>query len=118
MISDHGSEFYASCRDEDDHTDYEFEEYLSENEIQQTLCAVVRAQSNGKIDPLFQTFEKHRCRFDSLEMFRESYKTNRPHKSLNNDELETPSEAFEGLLPTAADAAELTVADGGNYETK
>ena len=118
VITDHGSEFYATRRDENDNADHAFEQYLAENQIKHTLCAVGRPQSNGKIERFFQTYDKQRWRFDSLEKFVEYYNYQRPHQSLLYDELETPAEAFVRLLPTAEDAAELAVADGGEDATK
>ena len=48
--------------------------YLAENEIQQTLFSVGRPQSNGKLERFFQTYDKHRWRFDSLERFLEYFR--------------------------------------------
>ena len=114
VITDHGSEFYANTRDKNGEADHAFETYLTENEIQQTLCKIGRPQSNGKLERFFQTYEKHRWRFDSLEPFLEYYNDHRPHQSLRYDDLETPTEAFDRLLPTAEDAGQLAVADGGD----
>lgn len=69
IITDHGSEFYANRRDEEGNADHSFEQCLVENDIQHTLCAVGRPQSNGKIERSFQTYEKHRWWFDSLQEF-------------------------------------------------
>ena len=118
VITDHGAEFYANKRDDRGEADHAFERYLADHAIKQTLCAVGRPQSNGKIERFFQTYEKHRWRFDSLEEFLEYYNHHRPHQSLHYDELETPSEAFVRLLPTVDDAAALAVADGGDDATK
>ena len=73
VITDHGSEFYAPNRDEDGEADHPFEAYLDEHGIQQTLCAVGRPQSNGKIERFFQTYDKQRWRFSSLDEFLEFY---------------------------------------------
>ena len=118
VITDHGSEFYANTRDKNDEADHAFETYLTENEIQQTLCKIGRPQSNGKLERFFQTYETHRWRFDSLEPFLKYYNDHRPHQSLRYDDLETPSEAFDRLVPTAEDAAQLAPAEGGDDATK
>jgi transposase InsO family protein len=118
VITDHGSEFYATKRDQHGEADHAFETYLAENGIKQTLCKVGRPQSNGKIERFYQTYEKHRWRFESLEAFVEYYNEQRPHQSLRYDDLETPSEAFDRMLPTTEDAAQLAVADGGGDATK
>lgn len=118
VITDHGAEFYANKRDQHGEADHAFENYLTEHDIKHTLCTVGRPQSNGKIERFFQTYEKHRWRFDSLDSFVEYYNEQRPHQSLRYDDLETPSEAFERLLPTAQDTARLALADGGDDATK
>ena len=118
VITDHGAEFYANKRDEDGNAEHSFEQHLEEHDITHTLCKVGRPQSNGKIERFFQTYDKHRWRFDSLERFIEYYNDQRPHQSLRYDDLETPAEAFDRLLPTAADAAQLAATDGGEHATK
>ena len=118
VITDHGSEFYAPRRDADGEAAHAFEAYLDEHGIKQTLCAVGRPQTNGKIERFFQTYEKQRWRFPSLERFLDFYNKERPHMSLNWDELETPYEAFDRLLPTEDDAAALVVVNGGDHATK
>jgi transposase InsO family protein len=82
------------------------------------LCTVGRPQSNGKIERFFKTYDKHRWRFDSLEDSLEYYNHQRPHQSLRYDDLETPAGAFDRLLPTAEDAQDVAVADGGEHDTK
>ena len=118
VITDHGAEFYANTRDKHGEADHTFEQYLADHGIKHTLCAVGRPQSNGKIERFFQTYDKQRWRFESLDAFVDYYNYQRPHQSLLYDELETPAEAFVRLLPTAEDAAELAVADGGEHGTK
>jgi transposase InsO family protein len=118
VITDHGSEFYATKRDDRGEADHAFENYLAEHDIKQTLCKVGRPQSNGKIERFYQTYEKHRWRFDSLDTFVEYYNEQRPHRSLKYDDQETPAETFDRLLPTADDAAQVAVADGGGDATK
>jgi transposase InsO family protein len=61
VITDHGSEFVDPHQDERPCLDHTFERYLHENDIMHSLCTVGRPQSNGKIERLFQTYEKQRC---------------------------------------------------------
>lgn len=82
--------------------DHDFEGYLSDNDINHTLCKVGRPQSNGKIERFFQTYEKHRWRFGTLDKFLTFYNEERPHMSLDWDKLETPADAFNRLLPSPA----------------
>jgi putative transposase len=99
VITDHGSEFVNPHQDERPCLDHDFEGYLHEHDIKHSLCAVGRPQSNGKIERFFQTYEKQRWRFDSLQAFLDFYNKERPHMSLTWDELETPYEAYDRLRP-------------------
>ncbi len=103
VITDHGSEFINTHQDERPCLDHEFERYLDEHEITHTLCKVGRPQSNGKIERFFQTYDKHRWRFGTLDEFLTFYNEERPHMSLDWDELETPADAFDRLLPSPQD---------------
>jgi putative transposase len=102
VITDHGSEFINPRQEDRPWLDHEFERYLADNDIDHTLCKVGRPQSNGKIERFFQTYEKHRQRFGTLEEFLTFYNEERPHMSLDWDRLETPAEAFERLVPSPA----------------
>ena len=103
VITDHGSEFINTHHDDRPCLDHTFEQYLHENDIKHTLCTVGRPQSNGKIERFFQTYDKHRWRLGTLEEFLTFYNEERPHMSLTWDELETPAEAFDRLLPPLTD---------------
>lgn len=118
VVTDHGSEFYAPNRDDRGEASHAFEEYLDEHAIKHILCKIGRPQSNGKLEVFFQTYDKQRWRFAGLCEFLEYYNTERPHQSLKYDDLETPAEAYDRLLPNAEDAAVLAVADGGDHGTK
>ena len=48
---------------------------------------------------VFQTYEKQRWRFDSLQEFLDLYTNVRPHTSLDWDNLEAPYDPFNRLLP-------------------
>jgi putative transposase len=79
------------------------ERYHHENDIKHTLCKVGRPQSNGKIERFFQTYDKHRWRLGTVSEFLAFYNEERPHMSLDWDNLETPAEAFDRLLLPPAD---------------
>ena len=106
VITDHGSEFVNTHQDERPCLDHEFEQYLHDNDIKHTLCKVGRPQSNGKIERFFQTYDKHRWRFGTLDEFLTFYNKERPHMSLDWDNLETPAGAFDRLVPSPADDPE------------
>ena len=100
VITDHGSEFVNTRQDDRPDRDHAFEGYLHEHDIEHTLCKVGRPQSNGKLERFYQTYEKQRWRFETVEEFLHFYNEVRPHMSLLWDELETPAEAFDRLLPS------------------
>ena len=48
-------------------------------------------QSNGKVERFFQTYQRFRGKFESVEEFRDWYNKVRPHFSLD---LRTPEKVF------------------------
>ncbi len=94
VISDHGSEFYATRRDKAGNADHKFEKFCREQDIQQVLCRVKHPQTNGKIEKFFHIYDQRRWEFDSLDEFTQWYNCIRPHMSLDFDNLETPEQAF------------------------
>ena len=89
-ISDHGSEFISNFVD----ANSKFREYLKLNNIKQILCRIKHPQSNGKIEKWFDCYDRNREAFKTKEDFMYWYNNLKPHKALNFDKLETPSEAF------------------------
>ena len=89
-ISDHGSQFTSNFVDGNS----KFREFLDANGIKQILCRIKHPQSNGKVERWFETYDKHRFAFESIEEFTKWYNEKRPHRSLNFDILETPQMAF------------------------
>jgi transposase InsO family protein len=113
VITDHGSEFVNTHQDDRPDRDHAFEGYLHENDIEHTLCKVGRPQSNGKLERFYQTYEKQRWRFDSIQEFLHFYNEVRPHMSLLWDELETPAAAFDRLLPSPEQDFDGLLQNGG-----
>jgi transposase InsO family protein len=99
VITDHGSEFINTRQDERPCLDHAFESYLHETDIKHTMCKVGRPRSNGKIERFFLTYDKHRWRLGTLDEFLTFYNEERSHMSLDWDNLETPAEDFDRLLP-------------------
>ena len=89
-ISDHGSTFTSNFVD----AKSRFRNYLKSNGIKPILCRIRHPRSNGKVERWFQTYDNHRKAFKTKEEFIYWYNDLRPHRALNFDELETPSEAF------------------------
>jgi len=89
-ISDHGSTFTSNFVD----AKSRFRDYLKSKGIKPILCRIRHPRSNGKVERLFQTYDNHRRAFRTKEEFMYWYNDLKPHRALNFDELETPSQAF------------------------
>jgi len=89
-ISDHGSTFTSNFID----AYSRFKEYLKSKGIKSILTRIKHPQSNGKIEKWFECYDRNREAFETIEEFMYWYNDLKPHKSLNFDELETPSQAF------------------------
>jgi len=89
-ISDHGSTFTSNFVD----AKSRFREYLVSKKIKPILCRIRHPRSNGKVERWFQTYDRHRKAFGTKEEFIYWYNDLKPHRALNFDKLETPSEAF------------------------
>ena len=89
-ISDHGSTFTSNFID----ANSRFRDYLKSKVIKPILCKVKHPQSNGKIEKWFQAYDKHRRAYKTIKEFLFWYNNLKPHKALNFDILETPSQAF------------------------
>ena len=89
-ISDHGSTFTSNFED----AKSRFREYLLSRGIKPILCRIRHPRSNGKIEKWFQVYDRHRKAYKTAEDFLFWYNDLKPHKALNFDELETPSQAF------------------------
>ena len=89
-ISDHGSTFISNFAGGYSR----FREYLKSNGIKQILCRIKHPQSNGKMEKWFDCYDRNREAFETKEEFMYWYNDLKPHRALNFDELETPSQAF------------------------
>ena len=90
MISDHGVQFTSN-----NGGDSRFGDWLDAHSIKHILCRIKHPQSNGKIEKWFNLYENHPDNFPTLNKFMSWYNDIRPHRSLDWDILETPSQAFE-----------------------
>jgi putative transposase len=88
-ISDRGAQFMNNMNGYS-----RFQEFLAKQGIQHIKTRVKHPQSNGKIEKWFGCYDRHRKAFETREKFLHWYNDLRPHRSLNFDELETPSQAF------------------------
>ena len=94
-ISDHGSTFTSNFTD----AKSRFRDYLKLRGIKPILCRIRHPRSNGKVEKWFQAYDRHRGAYKTAEAFLFWYNDLKPHKALNFDKLETPSQAFIRKLP-------------------
>ncbi|AIY89303.1 IS481 family transposase [Geoglobus acetivorans] len=94
ILTDRGTQFYASAGEKKAKGVSKFEKFLAENEIKHIVGRVNHPQTNGKIERFYGTLEAKIKYFDTVDEFMEWYNHKRPHMSLNLDELETPYKAF------------------------
>ena len=89
-ISDNHSTFTSHLIDGNSR----FKNYLKSRGTKPILCRVKHPQSNGKIEKWFDRYDRNREAFETKEEFMNWYNNLKPHRALNFDELETPSQAF------------------------
>ena len=90
IITDHGTQFWASRRAPKGQTQHSFEMFLQEQNVKHILCRIKHPQSNGKVERWFQEYKKHRKSFKTFNEFVDWY-NRRPHGSLD---LDTPEQTF------------------------
>ncbi len=83
ILTDRGTQFYASETEERERGTTVFERYLVEKEIRHVLGRVSHPQTNGKVERFFRTVKDKQDRFASMERLMEWCNTVRPHMSLN-----------------------------------
>jgi len=94
LLTDHGSEFYSNKPDRRGRSESGFQSFLEKHGIQHIVARVNHPQTNGKIERFYQTYNRKRGRFKSLEEFLDWYNRDRAHMSLKLHYAETPAEAF------------------------
>jgi hypothetical protein len=78
--------------------DGEFKQHILKYGIKPILAGVKHPQTNGRLEKFFDSYQRFRNFFPTFDDFIDWY-NNRPHGSLNFDELETPEQAFWRKLP-------------------
>ncbi len=101
ILTDRGTQFYASETEEREKGSTVFERYLVENGIRHVLGRVSHPQTNGKVERFFKTVKDKLDRFDGIGELIEWYNMTRPHMSLNLDVIETPYRAYARKMPEA-----------------
>jgi len=100
VITDHGTQFTANKRDKNGEAEHKFEEYVKSKGIELIHSRINHPQTNGKIEKWFDLYDKKRHLFKSLKEFIDCYNNIKPHRSLDFERAETPSEAFRRKLRT------------------
>ena len=102
ILTDRGTQFYASEGERKEKGVSQFETYLADNEIKHILCRVNHPQTNGKLERFYGVLEDkmiHRAQIASIPEYVHWHNQIKPHMSLNWENLETPIQAFQRKLP-------------------
>ncbi|MDG6928570.1 MAG: transposase [Nitrososphaerota archaeon] len=91
ILTDRGIQFYAVETEMRRKGLTEFELFLLRNHVRQILARVSHPQTNGKVEKLFDEFEKKVKFFSSVEEWVRWYNVIRPHGALDFD---TPYRAY------------------------
>jgi putative transposase len=100
LISDNGSEFGAHRRNGKKEWESRFKRHVESLGINLITTRIKHPQTNGKIEKLFDCYNRYRDDFDSLDDFIYWYNNVRFHESLDTKHyLQTPEDAFWSRLP-------------------
>ncbi len=99
ILTDRGSQFYASEGERKEKGISQFEQYLADNGIKHILCRVNHPQTNGKLERSYGVYDQKKHQFKSIDEYVHWHNEIKPHLSLNIETLETPIQAFYRKLP-------------------
>ena len=102
ILTDRGTQFYASEGERKEKGVSQFEQYLADNEIKHILCRVNHPQTNGKLERFYGVLEDkmiHRAQIATIPEYVHWHNEIKPHMSLDWENLETPIQAFQRKLP-------------------
>lgn len=99
ILSDRGTQFYASEGERKEKGVSIFEAYLAEKGMRQVLCRVNHPQTNGKLERFYGVYDQKRHQFQSIDEYVHWHNEVKPHLSLNYENLETPIQAFHRKKP-------------------
>ncbi|CAD7770509.1 Integrase core domain protein [Candidatus Methanoperedenaceae archaeon GB37] len=103
LISDNGSEFGAHRKGDRKEWESRFKSHLDSLGIKLITSRIKHPQTNGKIEKLFDCYNRYRDDFEILDDFVYWYNNVRFHESLDTKHhLQTPEDAFWGRLPVEA----------------
>ena len=99
ILTDRGSQFYASESEHKKKGASEFEQELVRLGIRHILARVNHPQTNGKLERFHGEIQRKLDRFEDIHRFVAWWNHIRPHMSLDWDNLETPAGAFIRKMP-------------------
>ena len=99
MLSDRGSQFYASETEEKERGLTEFEQFLIASDIRHIVARMSHPQTNGKLERVYGEVERKLHLFEDIHELVQWYNEIRPHMSLDLDGLETPAQAYIRKMP-------------------
>jgi len=108
ILTDRGSQFYASEGERKEKGVSQFEQYLADHGIKHILCRVNHPQTNGKLERFYGVYDQKKHQFKSIDEYVHWHNEVKPHLSLNIETLETPIQAFHRKQPPKEEKAETT----------
>jgi len=99
ILTDRGSQFYASEGERKEKGVSQFEQYLADQGIKHIICRVNHPQTNGKLERFYGVYEQKQHQFKNIDEYVQWHNEVKPHLSLNIETLETPIQAFHRKLP-------------------
>ncbi|MDP2907003.1 MAG: IS481 family transposase [Nanoarchaeota archaeon] len=94
LMTDHGVQFVSNERENCKTGDSEFTELIKNYGTQHIKSRIKHPQSNGKAERAVGTIKRLWTALGSLKKTVEHYNYKRPHRSLTNEKLRTPYQAF------------------------
>jgi putative transposase len=99
ILTDRGSQFYASEGERKEKGISLFEAFLAKKGIRHVLCRLNHPQTNGKLERFYGVYEQKRHLFSSIDEYVRWHNEIKPHLSLDFENLETPIQAFHRKKP-------------------
>ena len=99
VLTDRGSQFYASESESKRKGASEFEQELARLEIRHILARAGHPQTNGKLERFHGEIQRKQKWFADIHELVHWWNHVRPHMSLDWDSLETPAKAFVRKMP-------------------
>ena len=115
VMTDHGTQFYATESESRRRGATAFEKFLVEREMRHVLSGVGHPQTNGKIERFFGEVKARLDTFADVDEIVAWWNTAKPHRSLNFRAGETPCEAFEARMPPEGEGVVVDGATGEAY---